>query len=222
MSKHPYRETVAQLDKHYSALLSQYGDTPEGVQWGDLPTQEKRLEILAAIGDLRTAKILDFGCGTGHLLSILKKQPGFQGEYTGYDISADMIAAAAQKFPAASFQQWDILQDGVPEDFDYVFISGTFNNLIADNWGFMTSILQTLFPHVRKGLAFNGISCYVDYQETDLYYMDPEAVFRFCKEHLSPAVTLRHDYYLKPGVLPYEFSIYAFQSDIAVRKKQMP
>ena len=95
--------------------------------------------------------------------------------------------------------------------FDYAIISGVFNNRVTDNWAFLTGALRLLFPHVRRGLAFNALSAYVDFQDEGLYYADPEAVFRFCKESLSPAVNLRHDYEVKPGVVPFEFTTQVFR-----------
>ena len=86
--------------------------------------------------------------------------------------------------------------------------SGVFNNAGADNWGMMTTLLGELFKLCRKGLAFNCLSTYVDYQDEGLFYVEPERVFAFCKQTLSPSVTLRHDYRVKPGVIPFEFTVY--------------
>jgi hypothetical protein len=40
-------------------------------------------------------------------------------------------------------------------------------------------------------------------------------VFAFCKQELSPRVTLRHDYHVKDGVIPFEFTTYVYRSDLA-------
>ncbi|KGF72808.1 hypothetical protein DO97_04900 [Neosynechococcus sphagnicola sy1] len=171
------------------------------------------MEILLQIGELRTCKVLDFGCGTGHLLTLLKSKLNFHGEYVGYDISPEMITIARQKFPDIKFEQRNILTDGIPETFDYIFASGVFNNQLTDNWGWMTTLLTKLFSHTRIGVAFNALSTYVDYYESNLFYVSPEEVFRFCKSELSPCVTIRHDYQLKPGVIPFEFSVYVYRCD---------
>jgi SAM-dependent methyltransferase len=216
---HGFEKDLSNINKHYSMLVQKYGESAPGVQWRDRDTQERRFEILTQIGDLRSAKVLDFGCGVGHLLSFMRERFGFTGEYVGYDLSAAMIAVASNKFPNTRFEQRDVLAEEVCEDFDYILISGVFNNRVNDGWGLMTKLLATLFPHARKGMGFNALSSYVDYCEPELFYVNPESVFHFCKEQLSPCVCLRNDYMIKPGVIPFEFSIYVYQSDLLLRKR---
>ncbi|MCW5699291.1 MAG: class I SAM-dependent methyltransferase [Rhodospirillales bacterium] len=212
-------EDLERIGDHYTDLVGRFGDGPESAQWRDRESQERRMRILAEAGDLNGAKVLDFGCGTGHMLDFLREFCAFPGEYVGYDICDEAIRLAAEKFPGIRFEKRNILVDGVDESFDYVLISGVFNNRTVDNWGFMRSILSLLFAKTRKVLAFNALSNYVDHREPELFYVDPEKVFTFCKEHLSPLVSLRHDYCVKPGVVPFEFTIYVHQTDIAVRQR---
>ncbi|MDY7003476.1 MAG: class I SAM-dependent methyltransferase [Cyanobacteriota bacterium] len=218
MNEYLFRQDIDFLKNHYSKLLERHGDSPEGVQWSDSQTQERRMDILAQIDNLSSAKILDFGCGTGKLLSFLQEKREFNGEYVGYDISSLMIDKAKKKFPRHRFECRDIFTDGVPEFFDYVLISGVFNNLVDRNWELMTALLNLLFCHTKRGLAFNALSTYVDYCDTGLFYVNPEKIFRFCKETLSPCVTLRHDYLIRPNVVPFEFTIYVFQTELESRK----
>jgi SAM-dependent methyltransferase len=211
---HAFEMDLLAIDQHYSKLVEKYGYSAPGVQWSDRETQERRLEILTQIGDLRAAKVLDFGCGVGHLLSFMRERFAFVGEYVGYDLSAAMIAAARNKFPNTRFEQRDILAKSISEHFDYILISGVFNNRVNDGWGLMTKLLATLFPHARKALGFNALSSYVDYCDAELFYVDPERVFHFCKEELSPCVCLRHDYLIRPHVIPFEFSIYVYNTEL--------
>lgn len=217
-SNNSFQTDLASIEEHYSNLLVIHGDSAAAVQWRDQITQERRFEILTQVGNLHNAKVLDFGCGTGHLLHFLRSQLHFNGEYVGYDLSHNMIAAARQKFPEARFEQRNILTEKLSEDFDYVLISGVFNNIASDNWGLMTTLLKQLFQHTKKGLAFNALSTYVDYFDPHLFYVNPEEVFRFLKEYLSPCVTLRHDYQIKPGVIPFEFSAYIYSVELEPKK----
>jgi SAM-dependent methyltransferase len=218
MAGHPFEKDLAGLEQHYSQLLKECGDTPQGVQWGDVETQERRMAILLDVGDVRSAKVLDFGCGTGHLLNFMQRQVGFKGEYIGYDIGEDMIRIARKKFPGIRFERRDILAQGIGEVFDYILINGVFNNLVDDNWGLMKSILRCLFHKARRALAFNALSTYVDYFDPGLFYVSPNKVFSFCKEELSSRVILRHDYLIKSDVVPFEFSVYVYASEISPRK----
>ena len=218
----PYEQDLNYLAQHYSRLVTLYGDSAKGVQWTSTETQEQRMAVLAQVGDLQSARILDLGCGTGHLLAFLRQHLGFAGEYIGYDISADMIATARQKFPGIRFEQRNILADGMPQAFDYVLINGVFNNRLSDNWGFLTALLSGVFPSTRQALAFNALSRYVDFCDDHLYYAEPTVVFDYCKEHLSPRVTLRHDYLIKPETVPFEFTVYVYQTSIKPRKLLRP
>jgi SAM-dependent methyltransferase len=209
------------LGEHYGKLFREHGDSPQAGQWSDRATQEARLDALLGVGDLSRAKVLDFGCGTAHLLSMLRGR-GFKGDYVGYDLSAELVQHARTKYPDARFERRNVLEDGLPERFDYVLVSGVFNNKVADNWALMTSLLGTLFAHTDVALAFNNLSVYVDFFDEGLYYAEPGAVFDFCKSELSPRVSLRHDYHVRPGVLPFEFTTYVYTSKIPCRKRKEP
>lgn len=206
---------------HYDRLLRESGDTPAAAQWADQATQDLRLKILCEIGDLKSAKILDFGCGMGRLYELLA-QDGFRGEYVGYEIAPELAAAAQKKHTAARFEHRDILKDNIPEDFDYVLISGVFNNKHSASGDYVRAVLSALFGRTKKGLAFNGLSTYVDYFADNLNYMDPLETFSRCKAELSSAVTLRHDYQLKANVIPYEFTIYVYNNGLPIPANRVP
>lgn len=220
-SENALASELERLREHYDSLARRHGYGPEATQQSSLATQEQRLRVLAEVIREPDASVLDFGCGTGHLCELLRSEYGFRGRYTGYDLSGEALALARGRHPGATFEQRDIFRDGVGGTFDYAVVSGVFNNRLQDNWAFLTQVLQLLFPRVRRGLAFNALSAYVDYKDAGLYYADPEQVFRFCKEMLSPAVNLRHDYEVKAGVLPFEFTVQVLQCGHAPRRKNL-
>lgn len=223
MTNPPPTATVLndKLVSHYSALLREHGVTPAAVQYADEATQFRRFEVLSEIADIRAAKVLDLGCGTGDLLRYLRSKRDFRGEYVGYDITPDMVQAARERFSGdarARFEHRDIVAEAPTERFDYAFVSGIFNNQIGQTQEWVQDILRKIAACTSMGIAFNGLSRYVDYCDPGLYYMVPEDIFRFCKEQLSPRVTLRHDYEIKPGVLPYEFAVYVYPTATPTRK----
>jgi SAM-dependent methyltransferase len=205
------------LSEHYNVLAETYGYSPHAVQQSSYETQERRLQILLEGFDFKHKKILDFGCGTGHLLRLLQQQ-GFSGEYVGYDISAGLIALARENNVGGRFELRNIFEQPPEEKFDLIFISGVFNNDIGQNETFMQNVLKRLFDVTEVGMAFNCLSTYVDFKSEGLYYFDPCKVFAFCKQELTPSVNLRHDYEIKPGVVPFEFSCYVFKSTHQVRQ----
>lgn len=201
------REDLEQLERHYSALVQQHGEAPASAQWSSRESQERRMQVLAEVGDLGQARVLDLGCGTAHLLHVLRER-GFAGEYVGWDLSEPALALARARFPGVRLERRDVLLEGVGEDFDYVLLNGVFNNRLSDNWRFFTALLEAVWPHCRRGLAFNALSTWVDWFDEGLWYVDPERVFRFCKEKLTSAVALRHDYLVREGAPPFEFAVY--------------
>ena len=206
----------SELERHFTGLINEFGDGPQAVQWRDVASQERRFQVLSEIGDLTGTKILDFGCGTAHLLTYLKRELAFSGEYVGYDLSHHMLEVARGKHPGTRLERRNILTQGAPdESFDYVLISGVFNNRVKDNWGMMTGVLERLYQVTRLGIAFNALSTYVDVFNPALYHADPSQVLQFCKERLSPQVTVRHDYLVRDAVLPYEFTVYVYRSEFA-------
>lgn len=200
------------IKKHYSALYKKHGNAPEAVQYSDLKSQYKRFEILTQIsGDL--GSVMDFGCGLAHLYDFLISR-GFNDRYIGLDFVDDFIIANKNRFSQqenADFMVFDINIDEAPKGYDYVFLSGVFNNLSSDNESFMFNTLDKMYNACSKGVAFNAMSTYVDYQSESLYYSDPLKVFDYCKSNLTPKVTLRHDYLVKEGSIPFEYCIYLYK-----------
>ncbi len=209
------------LGEHYGKLFRKYGDAPETAQYRTRPSHWARFRPLADMIYDPESSILDWGCGVGELLRFLTEERGYRGRYTGYDICPEVIAHARATHPAHRFEQRNIFDAPIPDRFDYVLVSGVFNNRVpgGDNDAYMKDALRALMPAARKGLAFNALSRYVDYRDDGLFYCDPEEIFSFCKESLSPLVTLRHDYLINPDAPPYEFTVYVHATAQTPRRK---
>lgn len=196
---------------HYRQLLASSGDTAAAAQYSSRESQEARFLHLARIGTLEGMSVLDFGCGTGHLATWLAAR-GTSVRYAGVDVVDELLAAARAKHPRHRFGP---LEDFAGERFDYVLISGVFNNRRRGNRLFWQDSVRQLFARCDRGLAFNMMSTYVDYRDPELFYERPETAFAYVKRHLTPFVRLVHDYEVKPGVVPFEFCIHALRSPAA-------
>ena len=198
------------LKAHYDQLYQRFGASHQAVQWSSRETQERRFDILCdVIGP--NDSVIDLGSGLGDLLRYLRRARGFAGRYLGLDFVPGFVAHSRKAYtddPAASFAEFDVLSQPLPTDYDVIVTSGIFNNTIDDNWGFLTSTVARMFEAARQRVALNALSTYVDYQDSGLYYCDPLKIFDHLKRHVTPLVTLRHDYRVKPESVPFEFSVY--------------
>ena len=200
------------LKEHYNQLFQKYGNSHLTAQQSSRATQETRMKfLLKGLKIKKNEKILDFGCGTGHLYEYLKKKK-LNIYYTGIDVADKIIQYNKniyKKKPKAKFLNVDILNTKKEiGSYDYVFVSGTFNNKINDNWTWMKECLKFLIKRTKKTLVFNNLSSYVDYYDKNLFYIKPEKVFSFCKKNLSHYVSIANDYQIKNGVIPFEFTTF--------------
>lgn len=197
-----------QLRSHYRSLFDQHGPSPHAVQWSSVDTQVNRFRILAeAMGP--SESVVDLGAGLGDFLGYLRQERGFSGRYEGLDLVPEFVEYAQRRYGEdrlATFRACDVTSDTLPNADVYVS-SGLFNNRTDDNWGYLTQILGRMFEHARRAVIINALSTYVDYQDEGLYYCDPLALFDHVKRTLTRRVTLRHDYLVKEGSIPFEFTM---------------
>jgi len=202
------------ISEHYLQLFKTYGDSPQACQWSSRESQIHRLTYLLGVtnpnGLQPSDKILDFGCGTAALADLLR-DVNIQASYTGVDIIDELLDCGRAKHPHHRFcKQGDIQPN---ETFDYIFISGTFNNNTGNNELFFETTMRWCWRHCSHAIAFNLFSTYVDYQEPDLWYKAPEQTIGFIKSnfgHLTPFQML-NDYVLPGGAIPSEYTVYVYK-----------
>ena len=192
---------VLQQCQRYDERLRLFGPTTKALGWRDRWQQELRFAVLAEIGDLRGASVLDVGCGFGDLYRFLVGRD-LTIQYTGVDINPNLLTIARQRNPQCVFEERNLLQNRYEAgQFDYVFGSGLFNAALENNESFAREMLVEMFRISRYGVSVNLMSTYVDYQEDHLHYYKPEEYFQLGRS-MTKYVVLRHDYPL------YEFTLY--------------
>lgn len=201
-----------EIKAHYKELFTRHGDSPDAVQYTDKATQFKRFEILTQVAP-KLQTVADIGCGLGHCYEFLKEiEP--EVKYLGLDFVDEFIQACKTKYAdnkLTEFRQFDLTKDSIPDGYDYIILSGVFNNKSLNNKEFMINGINSMFKACKKGIAFNAMSTYVDFQADNLYYTDPLEIFDYCKRNLSKKVTLRHDYLVKENSIPFEYCIYVYK-----------
>lgn len=189
-------EPLSLVAAAYKAQLKEHGPSPNGVLWGALESQQSRFAMLIKVmaGDRRKSGISvnDLGCGYGAFFEFLDEQALLHdGCYHGYDICADMLAAAGSRIcdPRANFTHRMIATHRA----DYSFASGTFNlkgTATDAEWAvYVKKSLLWLWEQSGAGLAFNLLdgTCTTDPKEW-LYYPDPEEFYDFCRQNLSSSI----------------------------------
>jgi SAM-dependent methyltransferase len=204
-----------EVKSHYASLFKKHGDSIESVQWSDRATQFRRFEILAEGILEQNAKIVDLGCGLGNFLEFLNSKSDRKFDsYLGLDFVESFIERATQVFGTqknASFRLFDAQKDAYPNGYDYFVMSGIFFVKTQTNWSELTSTISQSFAACNRGIAFNLLSTYVDYQQPGHYHVDPSEIFEYCKRTITPRVTLRHDYLIKKDTIPYEYTVYLYK-----------
>lgn len=134
------------------------GTTPsyDGLGWlydrhwrGLWPKAMAVLERIALPGLPEGARILDLGCGAGHLAAALAAR-GY--DVTGIDISADMLRYARRNAPGVRFVCADARRFSLRGKFDLVV--STFDSM---NHMLSARDLEQAFRCVRRALAPGGI-----------------------------------------------------------------
>jgi SAM-dependent methyltransferase len=194
--------SAQELARIYAALSSQ----PEPVNrvgWHSRLQQLTYLTALIEIGVGRDHSVLDVGCGQGDLYGLLIAR-GFRGQYTGVDLSPELVASARERFPFATYILGDVLETEI-EEHDFVLASGLFDYRTSDSPTRLRATLRRTFDLARLGLAWNMFA-QAPPERTDLYHEPLADLLAFCDE-LSPHFALRRDY--DPG----HFTVYLYQRE---------
>jgi len=197
---------LGDVARYYTSKLEEHGTTARGVDWNGEAGQTLRFDQLLRIVDVAGRfSINDLGCGYGALLDHLDAR-GFEVDYTGIDVSAEMARAGARRFEGRADADF-ICAARLNREADYSVASGIFNVRLersdAEWRGYIEATLDMLHAASRRGFSFNCLTSYCDASKMrdDLYYADPCALFDLCKRRYSKSVALLHDYGL------YEFTI---------------
>jgi trans-aconitate methyltransferase len=109
-------------------------------------------ELVGILNPVSGETILDLGCGTGNLTSLIKETGA---EVLGIDLSPDMIASAKKNFPKIDFQVKDASTFSFPLKFDAVF-SNAVLHWINEKEKAIDCIFNCLKPGGRMVVEFGG------------------------------------------------------------------
>jgi len=187
------------VDRHRDSL-TRHGHHPNALYWSGRDIQEVRFKVLADIGIESGDSVLDVGCGFGDFKAWMAGQ-GRGVDYTGIDLSPDLIGVAKGKHPDARLLCGELFDFHFePQSFDWVILSGALNEQLHDDSAYAFRVIEQMYQLCRKGVAFNMLDAR-HLVAHDLHSQVPGNVLDFCQQ-LSLHCAL-HDGYLKN-----DFSIY--------------
>lgn len=186
------------VSRYYAGRLAEHGPNPRGVDWNGEDSQRLRhAQFLRLFAHEPAASVLDLGCGYGDFLDFLRAS-GHVGGYVGWDVAAEMIAAARTKHGEGGAAAWHV--GAVPDaPQDYAIASGVLNvkgSVPEAEWaGYVESVIETLARSGRRGFGFNALSLSSDPEKRrpNLHYADPAGLLRHCLARYGRHVALLQD-----------------------------
>lgn len=194
----------------YKNLQKKHGNTVTSVKWRNKNSQELRFKILTEITKIdKKDRIIDVGSGLGDLLNYIRKKKIY-GKYLGLDFLEEFVVYSNKKYSKdknSNFKVFNILKNKFPKKYDWIILSGLFNDKHKYAKTDMLRVIKKMFKACNKGIIFNSLSKHVDYEDRTLFYTYPEKILLYCIKNLSKKVVLKTDYQLKSGVVPFEYTI---------------
>ena len=162
------------------------------LEYPDVATQRTIFRHALAPVDLSNQRLLDVGCGLGYLKPYLDEHHPGHGAYLGVDLSERMVAGAVARW-GDHFARRDIFEEPFADgEFDYVTCLSVLGVKITDDpQAYIEKLLTELFRVAGKGLLFTHLA--PGRRRRALrsdFTAPPEETQRWCREHLSPDVTV--------------------------------
>lgn len=186
----------AAVGEYYTRKLHRHGATPAGADWASAMGQDLRFALLLRLCDFSAPFSLnDVGCGYGALLDYLQRRhPGSGIDYLGVDISAAMVACAAQRWRDRTRTQF-VEGSKAPRIADYAIASGIFNVVppaAAAGWTeVVASTLSEMHATARHGFAANFMRAAPGKSDQPgLFRTQPDPWIAYCEGTMDAAVTL--------------------------------
>ena len=192
----------------YRKAFNQHGRSPASVLCPK-GRHGLRFDALLAPVELEGRRLLDFGCGLGHLCDHLAER-GIDCDYLGVDIVPDFIDSNRTAYPARCFELIGDIAD-IKGRFDVIVASGVFNLRYLDdaaaNEAYVRSRIKQLFELCDDALSLDFMTSHVDFQRDDAFHADPGEMFSFAMREMGRRVVINHCY------MPFEFCLTILKPD---------
>lgn len=186
--------------------LNRHGYSAQALYWSNREIQEIRFKVLSDIGIQSGDSLLDVGCGFADLKTWLE-QHGIFIQYSGLDLSPDLLNIANQRHENVTFLNQDIMQVDLDNNtFDWLFLSGALNEVVDTTGEYAYAVITKMFSLCQKGIAFNLLSNRNPKMQhfPDLQSHNPQDILTFCKNLSKNCQCIE-------GYLDNDFTIYLYK-----------
>lgn len=205
-------------EKIYLELYKKHKGTPMMVSSESKEHKKIRFENISRIFNNDSNFTLhDIGLGMADFYQyLLEYHQEKVYKYSGSDILFEFCDEAKNRFPEITVYHRDISEKPADENYDYLIMSGLFHQRqetkIKDWEAFSQKIIYNSFVMCNKGIAFNFISPFVDFYQTQVYYCNLSKLLNFVNDKLSRFFVINHDYAL------FEFTMFVYKEDYIKKK----
>ena len=184
----------------YNKRFDDYGNDIKTVGWGSKKDQYLRFDVLFRNINPTGKKILDVGCGLGHIINYLDEKTLGNYDYTGIDIAEKLITEAKKNYQSKNrnFFVSDIFS--LEQNFDIIIMSGALSYKTDGIINYAYKSLKRMFELSNEHVCVNFLSKYVDFELDKNQHYFPEDIFKETKKYCKK-INLINDYPL------YEFTI---------------
>ena len=215
-------KTRESQEKIYRELYNEHKGTPMAVSSESLNHKKMRFSMICDIlKEEDNVTVHDVGMGVADLYAFIKENYADKKiVYSGTEIIDEYIDEAKNRFPELSFYNRDIAESKFDDKYDYVVMSGVFHqrrdSSIRDWEKFAQLIIKHSFEMCNKGIAFNFISPFVDFYQTQVYYTNLPKLINFINDELSRFFEIKHNYAL------FEFTVFVYKEEYIKSKHSQP
>lgn len=187
------------IKTYYNEELKKDPEKFERLGWESREAQFERFSILTDYMDIGGRKLLDVGCGLGHLLEHIN-QLELSVDYTGVDILPSMIEEAIDRHAEHVFHCHDLFEHCPfpSKSFDILYSSGIFNLNMGNNEAFLKEAVEKFLDLSKETVVFNLLHHHSPDREDKYYYYHPDKVIAMIEKSFPQVFAIELvEHYLK-------------------------